>query len=345
MGWETRDYHPQKPQDLTQHPLWRWVLGSVPLGTYARIRVRVHAALIWWMAIQLLMTMSVNGMRLADALASVVVLFVSVLLHEFGHCWGARTMGGAADDILMWPLGGLASVHHPHKPLAALVTVISGPAVSAALAILAGIALFALGGGYFSLPLNPITLFSGGIRMDLASYNLVSTSWTAWGLWWIFLVNWSLLFFNLLPIFPMDGGRLVQALLWKPLGYHRATLSACVLGMIGAGCLGLIGLIMGMFFLVFIAVFTFMSAYQIKRQTEHEGVGGISYSPTYNPRPVSRGNWLIKKQKEAQERAKEQAQVDAILRKVSEKGLHSLTWWEKRTLRQATQRQQREEQE
>src|SRR5207244_131282 len=76
-----------------------------------------------------------------DILVVFVLLFVSVLLHEFGHCYGARLMDGDANEVLLWPLGGLAAVDVPHTPKANFITAAAGPAVNLLLCIAAGLAL------------------------------------------------------------------------------------------------------------------------------------------------------------------------------------------------------------
>ena len=98
--------------------------GSVPIGTWFGIRVRVHAMLVWYVAFQLFRAGTIGWQ---EALASSVLLFAFVLLHEFGHCFGARMVGGHSDQILLWPLGGLAYNSTDRTPWARFVTVACGP--------------------------------------------------------------------------------------------------------------------------------------------------------------------------------------------------------------------------
>src|ERR1700748_1484329 len=121
-----------------------------------------------------------------------LALFAIVLLHEFGHALACRQTGGVADRIVLWPLGGIAFVNPPRRPGAYLWSIAAGPLVNVALipiiriAFAAALHQHALGASRDSL------LFWGQLR----------------------LINYSLLIFNLLPIFPLDGGQIVRGLLW-----------------------------------------------------------------------------------------------------------------------------------
>ena len=106
---------------------------SVPLGRLFGITIRVHI-LFPAVALGLILRVAFGKEFEAGLWIEVVVLmglmFVSVLLHELGHCFGARLVEGDAHDILMWPLGGLAYVDVPHTPRANLITTAAGPAVN-----------------------------------------------------------------------------------------------------------------------------------------------------------------------------------------------------------------------
>src|SRR5207248_2419203 len=91
-----------------------------------------------------------------DAAIFMLILFVSVLLHEFGHCFAARSVGGDAQEVLLWPLGGLANVDVPARPLAHFLTAAAGPAVNIVLAVLAGLLLLVLGDPAFQPVWNPM---------------------------------------------------------------------------------------------------------------------------------------------------------------------------------------------
>jgi Zn-dependent protease len=148
-----------------------------------------------------------------------LALFLIVLLHEFGHALACRQVGGRANRIVLWPLGGVAYVDPPPRPGATLWSIAAGPLVNVALLpILAGL--------YFGL-----TPFSGGSTTGHDIYRLVSA---------VFWINVGLLIFNILPIYPLDGGQILRSLLWFPLGRARSLQVATILGFIGvAGFIGL----------------------------------------------------------------------------------------------------------
>src|SRR5262249_41847949 len=160
------------------------------------------------------------------------LLLLSVLLHEFGHCFGARLVDGDAHEVLLWPLGGLASVEMPHTPRAHFIVAAAGPLVNVLLFVAAGAGLAWYG---VRPPPNPWWI---PVRYDLVSgivgcsdlYNWDGASLgmvTAFGpclLARLFYVNWILFLFNIVLVgFPMDSGRMFQSLLWWRIGYRRAT--------------------------------------------------------------------------------------------------------------------------
>ncbi|MEI7799752.1 MAG: peptidase M50 [Opitutaceae bacterium] len=147
-----------------------------------------------------------------------VSLFIVVLMHEFGHALACRQVGGLADQIVLWPLGGVAYVDPPERPGATLWSIAAGPLVNVVLLPFAWLLyawMHAIGGAQ----LYP---------------NLTSFTYA------LFMINLSLLIFNLLPIYPLDGGQILRSLLWYFLGSARSLLAVAVIGFIGG--LGLLGL-------------------------------------------------------------------------------------------------------
>src|SRR3954464_1463376 len=117
---------------------------SIPLFRAFGIQVKLHILYIVITLAMLLRIYSVDRAHLAEfALIWVVMLFLIVLLHEFGHCFACRRVDGEADEILMWPLGGLAYVSPPHVPRAHLVTAVGGPMVNVVICLVVGGAMFA----------------------------------------------------------------------------------------------------------------------------------------------------------------------------------------------------------
>lgn len=307
--------------------------ASFPIGTYLGIRVRVHVSFLIVLAIYIL--------QQGDPLWTIrwmALLFLSVLLHEFGHCLGCRSVGGTADDILMWPLGGLAFCAPPRRPWPEFVTVACGPLVNVVLAAASYVVLLIMFGAATPVSLDPFTMWRGDPGGGLAG--LVAD---------LFVVNYILLLFNLLLVFyPFDGGRLIQIALWTRLGFGRSMLIACTLGMIGAVVVALVGLAKSELLLVAIAVFGFVTCYQQKRQLQALGaeVGMLAEEEAWSqadagPDPLTRWKESRAARRQEREAAAQRAldaELDRVLDKVHDSGLASLTGREKKLLRQATER-------
>jgi Zn-dependent protease len=339
MAWQDRPYYRDR-SDSTGNPLTWLMTGSVPLFTVFGIRVRMHAMLVLTIVLVLLFGLG-QGFTWQDRVQSMAVLFTIVLLHEFGHCFAARVVGGTAEDIVMHPLGGLALASAPRRPWPQFVTVAGGPAVNVVICLICGLLLWFKFGW---LPWNP-TRF--------VPINLYFDSW--FNLWryaiWIYQVSWMLLVFNLLPIYPLDGGQLLQVVLWPKFGYFKSMLFATMTGMIGAVLMTAVGVAAGGFFLIILGVGCFVTCLAMRRQVLAEGPYAFEDEPDYSaaydtgmPKPKRTSKRAVKRaaKRIAAERD-ERERIDAILAKVSAQGMNSLTWLEKRALKKATEHQRQNE--
>lgn len=149
-----------------------------------------------------------------------VSLFLIVLLHELGHCLACRSTGGKADTIVLWPLGGIAYVAPPARPGAFLWSIAAGPLVNLVL-VVPTFAVWHWGAAH-------------GWRSDAPDLYRFAAN--------LSLINLGLLLFNMLPIYPLDGGQILQALLWFGLGRWRSLLVVSLVGLLlggggFAGCL------------------------------------------------------------------------------------------------------------
>jgi Zn-dependent protease len=140
-----------------------------------------------------------------------VALFLIVLLHEFGHALACRQVGGRANQIVLWPLGGVAYVDPPPRPGATLWSIAAGPLVNVAIFPVL-LVIFVLGRSLGWAEAMP----------DL--YRLVRT---------VLYIDVGLLVFNIIPVYPLDGGQILRSLLWFVLGRARSLMVATVLGLIG----------------------------------------------------------------------------------------------------------------
>jgi Zn-dependent protease/CBS domain-containing protein len=218
---------------------------SLRIGSLAGIDIFVH-----WTFLLLLGFFLVSGLASGQGLAAslagvvfVVVLFGCVVLHELGHALAARRYGIPTRDITLLPIGGVARLERiPKKPSEELVVALAGPAVNVVIAA----ALAAL--------LGPLTGWNGLLQGDSFLHNLLR-------------VNLLLVAFNMLPAFPMDGGRVLRALLATRLDHVHATDIAAGVGRMMAVLFGLVGiLVLANPMLVLLAVFVYMSAGAEARQ-------------------------------------------------------------------------------
>jgi Zn-dependent protease len=214
----------------------RW---TIPIGTVFGIKIELHVTfllLVAWIALD-------EGLlqgNLRAALSAVVLLllvFGCVLLHELGHALTARRYGIVTRDIILLPIGGVARLQRmPDQPWQEIVVALAGPAVNLVIAILLAGLLTALG-----RPVAPFAL-SDGVAEQLLFINVV------------------MMLFNLIPAFPMDGGRVLRAALALKLPYPRATRIAAGIGQGIAVLFGLVGLAQHLPMLMLVALFVFIAA-------------------------------------------------------------------------------------
>ena len=215
---------------------WSWKLGR-----FAGIDVRVHATfllLVAWVA----WIGYGNGGGATGAVAEVIfilLVFLSVVLHEYGHALTARRFGVGTREITLLPIGGVAQLERmPREPRQELLIALAGPAVTVALAVILWVVMAVL-----HMPANVSAL---------VEENAPLLSRLMWVNVWLFL-------FNVLPAFPMDGGRVLRAALAMRMGYGRATGVAAEVGKGFALLFGIVGLFSSPF-LVLIALFVWLGA-------------------------------------------------------------------------------------
>jgi Zn-dependent protease len=184
--------------------------GSIHLFRLAGVDIFLHWS---WFLIAIIEIESRKG-RYSSVTWNVLeylALFLIVLMHEFGHALACRQVGGTANRIMLWPLGGVAYVNPPQRPGATLWSIAAGPLVNVALlpVLVAAYVLSRMLGWQHSM--HDAYLF----------------------VWSIMGINFGLLVFNLLPIYPLDGGQILRSLLWYVVGRARSLVAATVLGMLG----------------------------------------------------------------------------------------------------------------
>ena len=267
---------------IGMHDLASW---SVSLGRWGGVQVRVHALFVLFA----IGTLSMSTVAEADlrwvGITLVGLLFVSVLLHELGHCYAAFREGFDADQIVIGPLGGLAQVQVPHDPRSEFVTALAGPTVnfsiSATLAVMLAV-IFGVDPLPLLHPLSPLAVTDGPMLIAVAKLAL-----------WL---NWVLLLVNLLPAFPFDGGRMLRSLLWQSKGYRTSVLIVAAVAKVTAIVILVAavlmlkepvgGLIPAWGPLAVLAVFLYFSAKQevarLDRGSLDEEYVGFEFSSTYS---------------------------------------------------------------
>jgi stage IV sporulation protein FB len=221
----------------------RW---AIRLGRIAGTEVRIHLTFFLLLAWLGVMDYQAAGSSAAiHGLLLICLVFLCVLLHEFGHALAARHYGIRTPDITLFPFGGVARIERmPEKPSEEIVIALAGPAVNVVIALVLWLSLAG-----FALPREEAVL-----RVLESPFGQ------------LLVVNVVLLVFNLIPAFPMDGGRVLRAVLAMRIGHNRATQIAARIGQMLAMVLGLLGLFGNAFglpqnpMLVLVAVFVFMAA-------------------------------------------------------------------------------------
>lgn len=222
--------------------------SSARIGAVANIGIYLHWTFAF-LIIGIFAYFLIQGETVAAALGGVILVlavFLCVVLHELGHALMARRFDVPTRDITLYPIGGVARLQRiPEEPMKEFWIAVAGPAVNVVIAGVLFLLLVALGGS-----LAPTALLAGDI-----SY-LPTLLW----------INVILVAFNLLPAFPMDGGRVLRALLATRIEYARATEIAAGIGQGMAMLFGLLGLLAWNPILIFIAFFVFIGARQEAQQ-------------------------------------------------------------------------------
>ena len=342
-------------------------------------------------------------------LLTIVTLFGIILLHEFGHCFAARSVGGEASEILIWPLGGLAFVEVPHYPKPNFIVAAGGPAVNVLICLLCTAGLAA---GHFLPNLNPVAdpylseihnYWDGrtytseyGLRLykigsdeaaakpkDLIDKHLRETESLryrgtlppditanesklaeasgferalapGWAVWLnrVFWMSWILFLFNLIPAYPLDGGQMLQAVVWGRTDYRRGVTVACYTGFAVAVLFLVISMWQNEAAFGLLAMFMlYMSSTKLSQLDSEEGPFGYDFSAGYTslekddeppPKPKQPGAftrwWQARKtkklQKVAEQRAFDEDRKEQLLEKIGQSGMASLTPEERRFLEQ-----------
>jgi stage IV sporulation protein FB len=314
---------------------WSWHAFTI-----FRIPVRLHWTLIFVVTYWLFDPIRTGASTewLVFIVAALVVHFAVILFHELGHSWAARRVGGHVDQILLWPLGGMAYVGHSDEPKTDMFVAVSGPATHLILGGAATAAIFALGIPWDWSYINPL----GGARFPggLPEYFLVR-----------FLnLNVMLMAFNLfVPAYPLDGGRILLDFLRLRLGELRAARTAGTISIVIGVILLMLAIMEEDFFLGLISVFVILQAAQLRASSGPDSAfSSHGYSDRgYRFEEPRKEGYFEKRRRQKRERAlahrdaeeaELRAKVDELLDKVNRGGINSLSPAERKTLEEASAR-------
>ncbi len=320
---------------------------SFPLGRWGNVRLRLHVFFILFGMIAF--TQAAQEGALPFWAGCLLLLLLSAMIHEAGHMWAARRVGGRVDQLVFWPLGGLTPVAPSHDPHAELLIALAGPMANLLVCII----------------LAPLAFL---IDIDLLHISLVSAPWVEPFGWrsvlaLSFWMNWLVAVVNLLPAPPLDGGRALRAAVWARTDYRHAVQLGKRAAVIAA-----VGLGLGAYWaydskqplawvsLVLLAIVCYFSAkFDAERLEEPEneedtyglelsgGFGGFeSHQPERNS-PSLLSQWRERRREkkrleQLRQEHDEERRLDEILARVHECGLNSLSDEERGVLIRASRR-------
>lgn len=327
---------------------------SFPIGRLFGAAIRVHVILpvvLLGLYLKALKDLESVPEIAWSAAAVLAVGLVSILMHEFGHVFAARSVGGDSDEIVMWPLGGLAYCDLPPQPRAHFLTALAGPLVNLMLCVLSAAYLV----GRMALPpLNPFT--STPFDLHLLDWSTGDAKLMTWHLTLagqIFWINWALFWFNLLPAWPLDGGRMLHAILWARGDQREATGTTAYLGFGVMLILCVVAIYRESVLLLALAIFIYVNCRQQIVQAEggEEGTsefgaslrGDQDSAAARRPKLSFLQRWRQKRaaelaHREQEQRETEERRMDELLEKVQQNGIHSLTEEERRFMNRVSTR-------
>ncbi|MDJ0646552.1 MAG: site-2 protease family protein [Flavobacteriaceae bacterium] len=230
--------------------------ANLSLGSVSGIKIMVHWTFFFLIAYIAFYELKQGGdlNSIAYNIVFILAVFFCVVLHELGHALTAKRFGITTKKITLLPIGGVASLERiPENPKEELLVAVAGPLVNVIIALLL----------FFIAPVQEIM----GLTMTEIFESLDSLTLQNF-LFFLFVVNVGLVLFNLIPAFPMDGGRMLRAVLAMNMNRVKATLIASRIGQTIAVLFLLLGLLYNPF-LVFIALFVFLGAYGENRLVQN----------------------------------------------------------------------------
>jgi stage IV sporulation protein FB len=334
---------------------------SLPLGRLFGITIRVHVLFFIFIIVMWLKKLGPDS-RPGEALAMLTLLgllFVSVLLHEFGHCFAARYVDGEANEVLLWPLGGLARCEVPHSPWAHFVMAAGGPLVNLLLCGAAGVVLLV---GSYQPSFNPLPEQAWNTLL----YNFEDGK--LYGSEWAVRAGMKCLELPLLNVvlcgFPLDGGRMLQAALWPRFGYRSAMRAAIIVGFFVMFIVAVYAFVVNELLVLALAIAIYVACKQEWITLDmggDESLFGYDFSQGYTSlerdqpptprkkRPNFVQRWLQRRaakklQRQQEQQETDERRLDELLDKIAREGRQALTEEENRFLKRVAEDRNRHRQ-
>jgi Zn-dependent protease len=230
-----------------------FINSGIHIGTYRGIDVRLHFTFLLFAFYR-----AASFGHIGFGIAFVVGLYGCILLHEFGHALAARWCDGECDLIVLWPLGGLAFARPAFHPTAHLITTVAGPFVTLVLWL----------------------MFAGLERLIVTAFPQPygSVPYAYWFVATMAELNRWLLIFNLIPAFPMDGGRMLRDTIWHWMSAEKATRIAVLLSKVIASAGVVYALWAGQYWLILLAAFILFQSSSEKAVVGSEALGTYQFS-------------------------------------------------------------------
>jgi len=336
-------------------------LWSLNLGRWGGVKVRLHIFFLLFAALTMLLSWQANpaGQLHWIAFLSLGILLVSVIWHDFGHCYMARRLGGAFEECVISPIGGLVPAEEPREAWATTIIHMSGPAANLVVCILTLPAIAAVEGQSS----NPQSVW--GLLHPFAPIGLTTGDYSAVALKLTFWINWLLVLVNFIPAFPFDAGRAMKAMIAAAPTIQSRRRAGVMLARLAQGAAG--GLLVGAWFsyssmntgpvplwfsLVLLAIFLLFAAKHELRESSlgmiDEKTADASDSDPWRDDEDQAFivEWLREKraeesfdhEEETEEQVDEETRVDEILAQVHQRGMGSLSPEDRAVLERASAR-------
>ncbi|MCA9304090.1 MAG: site-2 protease family protein [Phycisphaerales bacterium] len=301
---------------------------GLPIGRLGATRVRVHLLFVVYLLAVLIFTLPGHQMGVVFVLPMLVSLCVVVCAHELGHWFVCRKQGGHTDELMLWPLGGLSEPTPPHAWEPVLKTALAGIIVQLLMFSVLGTLVFLLTGTLDSLVFNPLSIAQ---RIGEIKLRDGTTPWWLVAAWSFYAVNLMVMLANLIPMFPLDGGRVLQSLLWKTQGYTRSVWVSVHAGLVCAVALVFVGATMadGKVLLA-LGIFGGLVCVSERRKLQFlkyaDMIPGFSTDPPADP-DVG----------DPEPDRLDSEEIDRVLAKISAEGIGALSRAERALLKRATE--------